>query len=53
MKIIIYIIIKILFFAFTMWCFKTLAFDVVQHYGCIEGAFWLYGVTMASILVKR
>lgn len=54
MKIIIYIIIKILFFAFVMWLFKEMAQDVVQHYGCIDGAFWLYGLVMASIfLVKR
>ena len=54
MKIIIYIIIKILFFAFVMWLFKELAEDVVQHYGYIDGAYWLYGVTMASIfLVTR
>lgn len=35
------------------WVWKTVALSFLTHYGCVEGALWIYGFSMSALLFFR
>lgn len=48
-KIIVFMVVY--FLSILLW--KGIAQGIIKDFGCIEGLFWLYGVSMATILFCR